>query len=55
MLEQTYGIRLSHIFEIPNISNKNFNQNTKVFDQNTRYFELEILKYYVFHALNLKY
>ena len=38
-------IRLSHIFEIPNFSNKNLNRNTKVFDRNTRYFELEMLKY----------
>ena len=30
-----YGIRLSHIFEIPSISNeKHFNRNTWYFDQN---------------------
>ena len=45
---------LSHIFEVPSISNENlvfqskypvFLSKTLDFDQNTRYFESEILQY----------
>ena len=58
------GIRLSHIFEIPSISNEKlsisieilvFRSKTLNFDRNTRYFESEMSKYQVFHTLNLKY
>ena len=54
----TYGIRLSHTFEVPGMSNEKtqyFNRNTQYFNRNTRYFESEILKCQVFHTLNLKY
>ena len=51
--EKVYGIRLSHIFEIPSILNEKpsisieivFRSKTLDFDGNTRYFESEILKY----------
>ena len=51
--EKVYGIRLSHIFEIPSILNEKpsisieivFRSKTLDFDGNTRYFESEISKY----------
>ena len=51
--EKVYGIRLSHIFEIPSILNEKpsisikivFRSKTLDFDRNTRYFESEISKY----------
>ena len=51
--EKVYGIRLSHLFEIPSILNEKpsisieivFRSKTLDFDGNTRYFESEILKY----------
>ena len=51
--EKVYGIRLSHIFEIPSIVNEKpsilieivFRSKTLDFDRNTRYFESEISKY----------
>ena len=50
-LPPLYGIRLPYIFQISCI----LNLKTQYFNLGISYFESEILKYQVFHTLNLKY